>query len=121
MGDELVPQTAEIDPEVNFRQQLDEFLWVTEITFDRYIGGMTALRVRAIIKPLGVELDDSPIAVRHKILLSYECVLEILDKMGAKHISYPELEIGGDVVEVLGSDEQKLITKADLRLELKVS
>jgi len=102
----------------HFQHQIEEFIWITQVDLSFELG-YHRLRVVGTIKPVGVELEDSAIAVRHKILLSYECVLEIVGKLGGEHWSYPDLEITGQVVETLGG-EQKLLTEGKLELDLRI-
>jgi hypothetical protein len=112
-----------------FRQRLDEYLWVTQwelmgtYSLNPMMDGgtpfSTELRVCATVKPVGVVRGDSDVAIRHKLLLAYECVVKILEDMGVKWMAYPTLEIGG-MVEYRFGGELQLISEARVELRMGV-
>jgi hypothetical protein len=112
-----------------FRQRLDEYLWVTQWELQgqySMLPGLhgaspfsTELRICAMVKPVGVQKGDSDVAIRHKLLLSYECVVKILTDMGVQWAAYPTLQIGG-MVERTFDGKTHLITEARVELLMGV-
>jgi hypothetical protein len=102
--------------------KLDEYLCVTQWEVQNLyslrmpmMDGDTrldaALRVCAVVKPVGVRQEDSDVTIRHKLLLAYECAVHILEEMQVQWLDYPELSFGGRVVHLPGGG-QHLVTEA---------
>jgi hypothetical protein len=110
--------------------KLDEYLWITAwdlhttvaVSSPVMLGTVTKqtiLRVEAIVKPLGMHRDDTPAAIRHKLLMAYECAICIIEQMGVEWDRYPELTFSGQANRFDGPP--RLLTEARVDLWMVVT